>query len=141
MLKLSAHCNLLRRAYVVVPILISIHVFNVLSSLSTYRCRILLSAILPRAQSGFDNNRRSDDFLTRFNNIANEVNQTLRRATQSMSRISFVEFPQYIVNGEVQRHLLSKDGLHLSFEGTEHVVSNIEDQIFRTMWDLTKVTC
>ena len=58
-----------------------------------------------------------------------------------MARISFIEFPQYIVNGEVQRRLLSKDGLHLSFEGTELVVSNIEDQIFRTIWELTKVTC
>ena len=104
-------------------------------------CRILVSAILPRAQSGFDNNRRSEAFLNQFNNIANEVNDTLRRATRSMDRITFVEFPQYVVHGEVQRRLLSKDGLHLSFEGTEHVVSSIEDQIFRALWDLTKVTC
>lgn len=104
-------------------------------------CRIVLSAILPRVQSGYDNNRRSEDFLNRFNNIANEVNQTLRRATQSMDRITFVEFPRYIVQGEIQRHLLSKDGLHLSFEGTEYVVSTIEDQIFRTLWDLNKIVC
>ena len=108
---------------------------------SIYSCRILLSAILPRTQSGFDTNRRSEDFLNKFNNIANEVNQTLSRATQSMDRIQFIEFPQYIVSGEIQRHLLSKDGLHLSFEGTEYVVSSIENQIFRSLWDLTKIVC
>jgi len=107
----------------------------------SYSCRILLSAVLPRAQSGFDTNRRSEDFLNKFNNIANEVNQTLSRATQSMDRIQFIEFPQYIVSGEIQRHLLSKDGLHLSFEGTEYVVSSIENQIFRSLWDITKIVC
>ena len=36
-------------------------------------------------------------------------------------------------NGVVQRHMLSRDGIHLSFKGTETIVSRIETEIKRIM--------
>ena len=32
-------------------------------------------------------------------------------------------------NGEIQKHLLSRDGLHLSFKGTRYVSSVIRDSV------------
>ena len=44
----------------------------------------------------------------------------------SFTSLHIIGHPQFAVNGKIQRHLLSRDGLHLSQRGTSTLVEDIE---------------
>lgn len=90
-------------------------------SLFFFSAKILISEILPRKQNGF--RTYTDSFITGYNDIAQRVNTTIEEVCALFSWLDFVKFP-----GFGHEHL-SKDGLHLSFKGTEMVANRIEQCI------------
>lgn len=85
----------------------------------------MISGILPRAQNDFPGKQLSDGFLERFNRIASEVNDRLRHFANIYSQLWYTDHPEFVVDELINRQLLSRDGLHLSFRGTEDVFRTI----------------
>ena len=44
-------------------------------------------------------------------------------------KLQFLTYPNFVCSGVVNEEFLSRDGLHLSFEGTQYVVDRIKETI------------
>ena len=92
-----------------------------------------MSQILPRSQNDKPRGRRlTIGTLLKINHTATYVNQKLVEAAQEIESLNFVYHPGFDdeeVTYILKRKMLSADGLHLSFEGTSYIVSNIERAI------------
>ena len=104
---------------------------------------ILLSGLLPRADNQFPGAMPRHDFLQDLNNRAYQVNNCLASLQTQIPKLHYVSHSSLIQHGEIQRHLLSRDGLHLSFKGTAQVVANIEKAVLdlhntepTSIWDI-----
>ncbi|WAQ94746.1 hypothetical protein MAR_007217 [Mya arenaria] len=84
---------------------------------------VVISGVLPRAQSSFKGMRLSQSFLRAFNNTAEEVNRSLQMIENEVPWLKYMEVPGFTTAGGIDSKLLSRDGLHLSFLGTETVAS------------------
>ena len=97
---------------------------------SYYRVTVMVCGILPRDQNLHHNGRRlSSDFLMKVNEVAAEVNRCLRRVEQNVPWMKFVDIPGFISSSGINRSLLARDGLHLSYKGTDHTVKVIESAV------------
>ena len=86
-------------------------------------------------QSG--KNYSSHDLL-RINEDIFLINKYLRQVSSKVHGLYTVDHPQFETNsGFINDSLLAADGLHLSFEGTRTVVSNIESAILEVRNDLS----
>ncbi|CAG2233950.1 PAFAH1B2_3 [Mytilus edulis] len=94
-------------------------------------CQILLSGLLPRGQDMFPGKMKSMSFLSLVNRKASYINNKLRIIVQSVPRVTYVAHRSFVVDGKLQRLLLSKDGLHLTRDGATTVVRNLEAEIRR----------
>ncbi|XP_052214611.1 uncharacterized protein LOC127833419 isoform X2 [Dreissena polymorpha] len=88
---------------------------------------VFVSHVLPRCENRFDGSL-TQDFICRWNRDAEAVNQEIEAL--SCSWLQPVRHPRfYDLNGP-NRRLLSRDGLHLSFDGTEEVCRNMYDAVY-----------
>jgi len=109
---------------------------------------ILLSGLLPRVDNQFPGAMPRHDFLQDINNRAYQVNNCLPASLQTrIPKLHYVNHSSFIQHGEIQRHLLSRDGLHLSFKGTAQVVADIEKAVLNlhnteptSIWDIQLLT-
>ena len=89
------------------------------------RCVILITSILPRGNSTLSH-KTSPSLLQNLNNKAKYVNECLQTITNSNRSIHFIDNSDFFLqDGRVNRQLLSRDGLHLSFSGTSTLVRSI----------------
>ena len=90
---------------------------------------------MPRANSEFTN-KPTTETLEFINTIARDVNEGLLKVS-NLSRYPDVEFLShdsvFQPDDIIQRRMLSRDGLHLSFRGTEILANRIEIEIHRVM--------
>ncbi|KAJ8297950.1 hypothetical protein KUTeg_024481 [Tegillarca granosa] len=93
-------------------------------------CRVVISGLLPRGQNRFQGKAKSVKFLSMVNRKALAVNKKLHLISQSYQRLSYVGHPDFMVNGQLQP-MLSRDGLHLNWNGTANIVAKIEMEIHR----------
>ena len=98
-----------------------------------FRAQVLVSDILPRVQSRFLNHRHAISFLHHFNITATDVNRVIRKVASIVPWVDSLNIPAYDRDGVIERSLLSKDGLHLSFQGTYHVASVIRDRVLNAL--------
>ena len=103
----------------------------------------LLSGLLPRADNQFPGAMPRDDFLQDINNRAYQVNNCLASLQTQIPKLHYVSHSSFIHHGEIHRHLLGRDGLHLSFKGTAQVVADIEKAVLdlhntepTSIWDI-----
>ena len=71
----------------------------------------LLSGLLPRADNQFPGAMPRHDFLQDLNNRAYQVNNCLASLQTQIPKLHYVSHSSLIQHGEIQRHLLSRDGL------------------------------
>jgi hypothetical protein len=94
-------------------------------------CYMVISGLLPRGQNMFPVKIKSIDFLSLVNRKAAYINTRLYNIVQSVYRVNYVGHPSFVIGEKLQRHLLSKDGLHLTRDGTTTVVRDLEVEIRR----------
>lgn len=99
----------------------SSYILNVLN----FRAQILVCDILPRAQSGFKENQVEETVLKDINTEVSTVNYAIRLIANLLPWLDYVEFPSFLQNHVIERHMLSRDGLHLSFKATKYVAETI----------------
>ena len=99
--------------------------------------------LLPRVDNQFPGAIPRHDLLQDLNNRAYQVNNCLVSLQTQIPKLHYVSHSSFIQHGEIQRHLLSRDGLHLSFKGTVQVVSDIEKAVLElhntettSIWDI-----
>lgn len=105
---------------------------------------IIVSGLLPRASNQFPGALPRTDFLQDLNQRAHLLNNCIASLASRIPLLHYVGHPSFVKKGTTQRHILSKDGLHLSFRGTSTVVKDIESAILRlhttkpsnSIWDL-----
>ena len=104
---------------------------------------ILLSGLLPRVDNQFPGAMPRHDFLQDLNNRTNQVNNCLASLQTQIPKLHYVSHSSFVQHGEFQRHLLSRDGLHLSFKGTAQVVADNEKAVLElhntettSIWDI-----
>ncbi|CAG2246625.1 PAFAH1B2_3 [Mytilus edulis] len=102
-------------------------------------CQILLSGLLPRGQDMFPGKMKSMSFLSLVNRKASYINNKLRNISKSIPRLTNVRHHSFVVDGKLQRLLLSKDGLHLTRDGATTVVRDLEAEIRRQLRPCTPV--
>ncbi|XP_052075462.1 uncharacterized protein LOC127712906 [Mytilus californianus] len=90
---------------------------------------IIISGVLPRADNQFPGALLRTNFLTELNQRARLLNTKLQLLATRVPRLHYVGHPSFAQKGTIQRHLLSRDGLHLSYRGTSTVVKDIESAI------------
>ncbi|XP_053406440.1 uncharacterized protein LOC128559236 [Mercenaria mercenaria] len=90
---------------------------------------ILVSEILPRAQNLFTGCHLRKEFLDHWNYDAGAVNRLLHSLSTELQWIRIIEHTDFHTLFGANRQLLSKDGLHLSYEGTQTFTSNIEEAV------------
>ncbi len=91
-----------------------------------------MSGILPRGDNNFPNARQDASFVSAFNSVARDVNERLRDVERVVPWVKFVNHEEFTdSNGRTRRHMLSRDGLHLSPEGTMSVASRLEHELIR----------
>jgi len=90
---------------------------------------ILLSGLLPRADNQFPGALQRTDFIADVNQWAHQLNNCLASLCTRVPQLHYVGHPTFAQNGAIQRDLLSRDGLHLSFRGTSTVVTDIETAV------------
>ena len=93
----------------------------------------MVGDILPRLQSRFYQHHHTASFLNHFNFTAYTVNRVLCTVASIIPWVHCINFPAFIENGVIQNQLLSRDGLHLSFQGTRYVAHVIRDRVLYTM--------
>ena len=69
------------------------------------------------------------DWLQDYNKRASELNSRLTKIASTHHQLTYIGHSNFVCNGVLQRHLLSTDGLHLSFKGTSSVVDDMEKAI------------
>ena len=91
---------------------------------------ILLSSVLPRAQSdGKYIPFYSWPMLNRISRCSDIFNDMMRRFVEDTPNLYMVDHHAFIVDDRVQRHLLSRDGLHLSPDGIRTMLQDILDSV------------
>ena len=85
---------------------------------------ILISGILPRAANLYPGATNNVGHLDLLNQRALQVNRGLHARQQR--QLQFIGHPKFAVDGRIQRHLLNRDGIHLSRRGTATLVEDIE---------------
>ena len=94
-------------------------------------CYMVISGLLPRGQDMFPGKMKSIDLPSLVNKKAAYINTRLYNIVQSVYRVNYVGHPSFVIGGKLQRHLLSKDGLHLTRDGATTVVRDLEVEIRR----------
>ena len=94
-------------------------------------CYMMISGLLPRGQDMIPGKMKSTDFPSLVNKKAAYINTRLYNIVQSVYRVNYVGHPSFVIGGKLQRHLLSKDGLHLTRDGATTVVRDLEVEIRR----------
>ncbi|CAC5396076.1 unnamed protein product [Mytilus coruscus] len=102
-------------------------------------CQILLSGLLPRGQDMFPGKMKSESFLSLVNRKASYLNNKLHNIAKSIPRLNYLGHHYFVADGKLQRHLLSKDGLHLTRDGATTVVRDLEAEIRRQRRPCTPV--
>ncbi|XP_060074976.1 uncharacterized protein LOC132554682 [Ylistrum balloti] len=105
---------------------------------------VVLSAILPRGDNRFGDKLVRQDYIDRINRMAKEVNRALAYISSRYALLEFVGHREFMEKGVLNRSLLSRDGLHLSFSGTMSVVRSLLGCIrgvrmsgrFSSIWDV-----
>ncbi|CAC5401141.1 unnamed protein product [Mytilus coruscus] len=82
---------------------------------------------------------KSESFLSLVNRKASYLNNKLHTIAKSIPRLTYVGHHSFVVDGKLQRHLLSKDGLHLTRDGATTVVRDLEAEIRRQRRPCTPV--
>lgn len=90
---------------------------------------IIIFGILPRAENQFPGALQRTNYLTELNQRARLLNTSLQLLATRVPRLHYVGHPSFAHRGTIQRHLLSRDGLHLSYRSTSTVVKDIESAI------------
>ena len=90
---------------------------------------ILLSGLLPRTDNQFPGVLQHTDFIADVNQRAHQLNNCLASLCTRVPQLHYVGHPTFAQNGVIQRDVLSRDGLHLSFRGTSTVVTDIETAV------------
>ena len=104
------------------------------------RCVILISSILPRGNSTLSH-KTSPSLLQNLNNKAKYVNECLQTITNSNRSIHFIDNSDlFLQDGRVNRQLLSRDDLHLSFSGTSTLVRSIVAHVNRLLPNVKTTT-
>ncbi|CAC5412488.1 unnamed protein product [Mytilus coruscus] len=110
---------------------------------------IIISGVLPRADNQFPGALVRTNFLTELNQRARLLNTKLQLLATRVPRLHYVGHPSFAQKGTIKRHLLSRDGLHLSYRGSLTVVKDIENAIRHlrktkdthdSIWDLPTPT-
>ena len=71
-----------------------------------------------------------------INKNITKINEELKDYSRTMDSMYIVEHPQFVSSlGVTNESLLAEDGLHLSIEGTEVTVQNIESAIMEVCRD------
>ncbi|KAL4233383.1 hypothetical protein ACF0H5_008064 [Mactra antiquata] len=86
---------------------------------------VFISEILPRSQNQFIGCNLRPEYLVKWNRDATTVNTLLNQRVQSVLWIRLIRHPEFHTTTGPRRSLLSRDGLHLSFQGTSTLVQNI----------------
>jgi len=104
------------------------------------RCIILISSILPRGNSTLSH-KTGPSLLQNLNNKATYVNECLQTITKSNRSIHSIDNSDFsLQDGRVNRQLLSRDGLHLSFSGTSTLVRSIVAHLNRLLPNVKTTT-
>ena len=93
------------------------------------KAHVFISEVLPRGDNRFPGARETRDFISGINSQAAELNSILRYAAEQYTRLHFVSHPSFYVDSQVRRSQLSRDGLHLSFNGTKDLVEEIRRDV------------
>ncbi|XP_052268751.1 uncharacterized protein LOC127870135 [Dreissena polymorpha] len=96
---------------------------------ATPSATILISELLPRARNRFNGNGYRQDFLEHWNYDAGVVNKLLREFASKVPWVRVIEHPEFHTMFGANVYLLSRDGLHLTIDGTNTVASNIETAV------------
>ena len=96
-----------------------------------FRTQILLCDILPRSQSYFEDQQVEVSLLDAINTEASTVNYTVHLVSEFLPWIDYVQFPSFLQDHVIKRHMLSRDGLHLSFRATKYVADTITSSILK----------
>ena len=101
---------------------------------------MILSTILPRDRNLRPTGRNyTEEELLDINETIGIINEELQKISYRYPDLYVVEHPQFLLDDDfISDDLLAADGLHLSFEGTPIVVSNIESVILEVRRDLLK---
>lgn len=97
-----------------------------------------MSTFLPRTENlrSADPKSKSDELLD-INNNSCVINGKLLSVSSFVSSLYVVEHPQFLTkDNNINDSLFTRDCLHLSFEGTEAVVSNTESAILEVGRDM-----
>ncbi|KAL4236715.1 hypothetical protein ACF0H5_005099 [Mactra antiquata] len=90
---------------------------------------VFISEILPRSQNQFIGCNLRPEYLVKWNRDATTVNTLLNQRVQSVPWIRLIRHPEFHTTSGPRRSLLSRDGLHLSFQGTSTLVQNINREL------------
>ena len=97
---------------------------------STFRCYIVISEILPRIQNRFSGGQKlSNENLIKIQHITDATNKYMCDIAKWDEKLQFLTYPNFVCGGVINEELLSRDGLHLSYEGTQYVVDQIKETI------------
>ena len=98
---------------------------------STFRCYIVISEILPRIQNRFSGGQKlSNENLMKIQHITEATNKYMCDIAKWDEKLQFLHTQIFCVcGGVINEELLSRDGLHLSYEGTQYVVDRIKETI------------
>ena len=102
-----------------------------------FRATVVFSSVLPRATNVFSTGV-SAATIDKVNDESRRINEGLRKVA-SLNCYPDIEFVDHDVdfhsNGVIHRELLSRDGLHLSFRGTQTIVQRLESTLKRIQMD------
>ena len=91
--------------------------------------RIIASGILPRDLNCFEGARNNVGFIDSCNGKARAINAGLKQMAATTPLLEFSPHPAFGVDRRTaNRHLLSRDGLHLTRQG----IQELKDDIFRS---------
>ena len=101
---------------------------------------MVLSTILPRDRNLRSTGRQyTNQELHHLNCTIGIINEQLQKISARVPGLYIVDHPQFLLEDDfINDDLLSADGLHLSFEGTPVVVSNIESAIMEVRREILK---
>ena len=92
---------------------------------SSPSAKVIVSEVLPRSQNKFPGGHLSKKFLTDWNRDATSVNFGIIGLAAETPWLEVLTHEEFHTAYGVASCLLSRDGLHLSFDGTHQVAENI----------------
>lgn len=100
--------------------------YRLVNSLFPFSTKVYVAEVLPKAKSFFPGKKSSASFLRQVNPTALDVNRRLLQLQVDCEWVRIVTFPEFMKSGSPNRSMLSKDGLHLSPQGSRLVATRLE---------------